>query len=205
MILQGYSLPACVYPAGAAGGFPGGVCLADIPVHGSLGGKSKPASCLLSLDSCLWFLVSCLSRFHGWEIVPLDEACRWHAGWGDSGSLAVGTVGWDETSRCDGGSGCAAVLGYLLFVIWGMRFSSTTHDPPSPISDPLRVFAVNLSGEGETGMPTRDAPATDWGEDAQATGNPRFLIPNPRSTISDLRSPSRPWRLCGESFRRGRT
>jgi len=45
----------------------------------------------------------------------------------EDGGPTVGTVGWDETSRCDGG-GCAAVMGYLLWVIRGRcAFSYAIH------------------------------------------------------------------------------
>ena len=37
----------------------------------------------------------------------------------EDGGPTVGTVGWDEASRCDGRGGCAAVMGYLLWVIRG--------------------------------------------------------------------------------------
>ena len=143
----------CVRLSGGGGGrISGGVGLADIPGHGRWGGKSDPR--FLPLTSCFWFLVSGLlplafSRMG--NRAPLDEACRWHAWRVDSDSPTVGTVGWDEMSRCDGGSGSAAVFWLFVICYWGMRFSSTTHDLPSPI----------------------------------------------------FKSPSRLWRLCGESFRRG--
>ena len=76
----------------------------------------------------------------------------------EDGGPTVGTVGWDETSRCDGGGGCSAVIGYLLLVFWGALFHSR-----SAIFDHLRVlrgFAVNIFGWGEIGMSARDAPAT---------------------------------------------
>ena len=62
----------------------------------------------------------------------MRRAVGTRGGWEDGGPT-VGTVGWDETSRCDGGSGRAAVIGYLLWVI-GEAVRFVIHYPPSFIS-----------------------------------------------------------------------
>ena len=153
------------------------------------------ASCLLILVSGFLILVSGFwspaSRvFTDGKSCPSMRRAVGTRGGGDSGSPTVGTVGWDETSRCDGGSGCAAVLGYLLFVILGMRFSSTTHDLPSPIfKSPSRPW--RLCGEFFRRGRNRDAGArrtgNGLGRGRPSHGNPP--LSHPQSTIHHLRSP----------------
>jgi len=140
---------------GGGGRIPGGW-----RIYRFMGHWAKSRS-LLPLDSCLWFLVSCLSHSHGWEIVPpsMRRAVGTRGGW----VLAVPRLPpWAGMRRrvATGGSGCAAVLGYLLL---------------------------------------GDAGRLCGGDDVIGYWGMRFS-----SKIHDLRSPSRPSLLCGESFRRGR-
>ena len=97
--------------------------------------------------------------------------------------------------------------GFGLFVICHLLLGNAAHfHPRSTISD-LRSSSRPWRLCGESFRRGRV-----WGAGARRTGDGlgrgrpshgKRQLSHPQSTISDLRSSSRPWRLCGESFRRG--